>query len=265
MPVKKIRLFPLFVAASTVAVMSACESSTDVPLLNDATITADVAASAGDAIALSVTNMVTNETAATLSNIEALPTSNVVDNTLTYSRTRTCLDVNGAVVVACTPLTSVRKIATRVTMDGTRSGSSPDATKSWTGAVHRVSNDTVTRVFTGSTETSRIHADVATGNDTTTFTEGTFSRKVIEAGLDSVKQVTWNVPRSTNPWPISGSIKRVATVKVTVTKGDRTETRDVVRTITVTFPPDAQGNVVMTINGKTCNLNLVTHAVTACT
>ena len=261
---KKHPLFPLLAAASMAATLSACESSTDVALLNDAIITADVAASAGDAIALSITNMVANEAAATLSNLEAGPTANLNDNALAYTRTRTCLDANGVVVAGCTPMTSVRKIATSVTMDGTRSGSSADGAKSWTGAVHRVSKDTVTRVFTGSTETSRVHADVTTGNDTTTFTEGTFSRKVIEAALDSVKQVTWNVPRSTNPWPVSGSIKRVANVKVTVTKGDRTETRDVVRTITVTFPPDAQGNVVMTINGKTCNLNLVTHAVTAC-
>ena len=261
---KRNRLFPLFVAASAAAILSACESSTDVALMNDATITADVAASAGDAIALSVANMVANETAAALSNLEAAPTANLNDNALSYTRTRTCLDVNGAVVAGCSPMASVRKIATHVVMNGTRSGASADDTKSWTGAVHRVSDDTVTRVFTGTTETSRVHADVSTGNDTTTFTEGTFSRKVVEAVLDSVKQVTWTVPRSTNPWPVSGSIKRTATVKVTVTKGDRTETRDVVRTITVTFPPDAQGNVVMTINGKTCNLNLTTHAVTAC-
>jgi hypothetical protein len=247
------------------ALAGACESSTDVALINDATITADVAASAGDAIALAVSNMVANEAAATLSSLVAPSTSSLVANSLAYTRNRVCLDANGVVVVACSPVTSVRKIATRVTMDGTRSGSNADNTKTWTGAVHRVSNDTVTRVFNGLTETSRVHADVSTGNDTTTFAEGTMSRKVVEAALDSVKQVTWNVPRSTNPWPVSGSMVRRANVKITVTRADKTETRDVLRTITVTFPPDAQGNVVLTINGKTCNLNLVTHAVTACT
>ena len=81
---------------------------------------------------------------------------------------------------------------------------------------------------------------------------------------DSVKAVTWNMPRSSNPWPVSGSIVRVDTVHVTVTKGSQLQSRDVVRNVSVTFPADAQGNVVLTINGKTCNLNLVTHVVSGC-
>jgi hypothetical protein len=32
----------------------------------------------------------------------------------------------------------------------------------------------------------------------------------------------------------------------------------------VDFPADAQGNVVLHVNDKTCNLNLVTHTVTGC-
>jgi hypothetical protein len=32
----------------------------------------------------------------------------------------------------------------------------------------------------------------------------------------------------------------------------------------VDYPADAQGNVVLHINDKTCNLNLTTHAVTNC-
>ncbi len=41
-------------------------------------------------------------------------------------------------------------------------------------------------------------------------------------------------------------------------------TRDVQRRAEVTFPADAQGNVVLTVNDLACNLNLVTHAVTGC-
>jgi hypothetical protein len=76
--------------------------------------------------------------------------------------------------------------------------------------------------------------------------------------------VTWNLPRANNPFPVSGSIVRVAAVHVVVTRANRTETRDVNRKITVTFPADAQGNVVLTVNDKTCNLNLVSHIVSGC-
>ena len=43
------------------------------------------------------------------------------------------------------------------------------------------------------------------------------------------------------------------------------KTKDEVKTVKITFPPiDAQGNVTLTIDGKTCNLNLVTHRVSNC-
>jgi len=41
-------------------------------------------------------------------------------------------------------------------------------------------------------------------------------------------------------------------------------TRDFTKRIEVDFPADAQGNVVLKIDAKVCNLNLVTHAVTNC-
>jgi hypothetical protein len=49
-----------------------------------------------------------------------------------------------------------------------------------------------------------------------------------------------------------------------VTKDSKTETRDFVRTVEVDFPADSQGNVVLKIDGKTCNLNLVSHVVSDC-
>lgn len=270
----KSRRYSLVVAgAATLAgAMVACESSTDVSLINDAAVTADAAASAGDAIGLAVATMIGNESTAQLSSLEAqpdVPMSNATDNSgVNATRTRTCLDAAGAAVTNCQPLSSVRKIITSVTLNGTRSGSNDSSTKTWTGAVHRAILDTLTRVFNTATppvETSRIHAGTATANDTTTFTEGTFSRKAVETAVDSTKAVTFAVPRSTNPWPTSGSIVRVVQVKVTVTRGDKTETRNMTLRIEVTFPADAQGNVVLKINTKTCNLNLVTHAVTNCT
>jgi hypothetical protein len=34
--------------------------------------------------------------------------------------------------------------------------------------------------------------------------------------------------------------------------------------VSVTFPADSQGNVTITINNKTCTLNLVTRTITNC-
>lgn len=274
----KVQHYPVGLLAAVLTFAACSDSmSTRFILANDEVVTADVAASAGDAISTTIENMTFNEGAASLaiagSNVvaaTATATANANTNTLTYSRTRTCYDAAGAVVNNCTPLSSVRKIVTHVTADGTRSGTSTTtggATANWTGAVHRVANDTLQRVFNTAqppVETSRIHSDLSTARDTTTFTHGDFTRVASEAANDTVKAVTFNLPRSQNPWPVSGKIVRAVTVHVVATKGDRTETRDVKRTVTVTFPADAQGNVVMTVNDKTCNLNLVTHAVTNC-
>ena len=251
----------------------------------DSTVTKDVANSAGDAIATHVESMVANESAAALPG-SAMPygfessstgggTANGEgggpnNNALTFNRTRTCYDAAGAVVAGCRPESSVRKIVTLVTTDGSRSGSSGTTggeTKTWLGAVHRTSNDTLVRNFDTSVppvEKSRTHSAVSVGHDTTLFSEGANSRNMTEASHDNVNAVTWNLPRNLNPFPISGSIVRLDSVHVVVTKDSKTETKDLVRTVEVDFPADSQGNVVLKIDGKTCTLNLVTHAVANC-
>ena len=265
-----------FVGAVAAIALAACgDSPTGVTasLYNDSTVTVDVATSAGDAAALAVETMAANETAAGASAdlvaatavFETNPT-----NTLTVTRERTCLDAAGAVVAACSPFTSVRKIATRVTFNGSRSKTETTTggnAATWIGAVHRVSNDTLRRNFNTATpavETSRTHTDMTVGHDTTTFAEATNTRFMAEASHDSIKAVVFNLPRTSNPFPVSGSIVRVDSVHVAITKASKTETKDIVRVVTITFPPDAQGNVVLTVNGKICTLNLVTHKVSAC-
>jgi hypothetical protein len=269
--VKSIHVPSLIIIATAVLGLAACSTSTapTASLYNDSTVTADVANTAGDAIATSVETMVADEAAA------ALPTAGValasaIANTLTYNRTRTCYDGNGAVVAGCSPLSSVRKIVTHLSLDGSRSGTSSTTgggSTAWSGAVHGVADDTLTRTFNTAAppvEVSRTHSGVAVGHDSTSFTGAGVSRAVAEAAHDSAKAVTWNLPKSSNPFPVSGSIVRVDSVHATFTKGTVTESRDVVRTVEVDFPPDAQGNVVLKINGKTCNLNLVTHIVSNC-
>ena len=257
-------------AASGVLVTSCSSDSatgTVASLLSDSTATLDVATTSGDALATSVETMAANE-AATLS-FDVLRSVSA-SNAFTVSRSKTCYDGSGAVVAACSPLTSVRKIVSLVKLDGTR-GSSNTVTggtsTTWSGAIHRVSNDTTVRNFsTAATpaEISRTHSDVIVGHDTTMFSDATTTRNHVETTHDTVKGVTWNMPRSSNPFPISGSIVRVDSVHVTVTKATQTETKDRVHVVEVDFPADAQGNVTLKVDAKTCSLNLVTHAISGC-
>jgi hypothetical protein len=255
----------------TVAVLSlaACkETSSPSPLFNEATVTGDVATNSGDAMATTVAGMVLNETAA------ALPAPGVAfdlfgtkGNGFTYSRSRTCYDSTGTVVAGCTPMSAVRKVITTFTVSGTRTDTNAvtgGATTILNGAVHRAGTDTLVRTFASGTEKSRSHSSLATAHDTTTFTNGTVTRTHDEAAIDSARGVTWNLPRSSNPFPVSGYIVRIDTVHVTFTSATTTASKTEVKIVKITFPPDAQGNVTLQIDNKTCTLNLVTHKVSNC-
>jgi len=262
--------FATAVAAVATLSLAACGDTTEptVNLFNDSTTTVDIAASSGDAMATSVSAMIDNEAfAGGSADYAGSAASFEVTRTGDWTRNKTCLDANGAVVANCLPFSSVRKIIIQGTLNATRSGTSQNnggAAATWTGAVHRSANDTTTRNFSGSTEASRTHSGNSTAHDTTTFTDAKMSRLMAEAAHDSVKGITFALPHSQNPWPTSGSIVRVDSVHVAITAADKSVSKDLVRNVSVTFPADAQGNVVLTVNAKTCNLNLVTHVVSAC-
>lgn len=258
-----------FIPLCAVLALAACESTApSSSLVSDDAIEADVLASAGEAIASALESMAGNEAAS------ALPGSNVradypalTSSSFDLERSRTCYDAGDAVVDGCAPLSVVRKVVTILTLDGSRSGSHVTrrgVEVDWSGAVHRTLNDTVIRNFTGDTEVSRTHSALVTGHDTSTFSGESFSRIMSEATIDSVNGVTWNVPRANNPFPVSGSLVRVDSLHVIATREGETREREVVWTIRVIFPADAQGNVVLQVNDKTCNLNLVTRAVSNC-
>lgn len=263
----------LVVAALGLAACSDSSTGVSGATLADSTITTDVATSSGDAMATSIENMTADEASASLDMASTFASFNLVpaqgpSRELTFNRTRTCYDANGAVVAGCSPLSSVRTILTQTTIAGSRSGSTTTtggATITWSGSVHRSAKDSLTRIFNASsTETSRSHTGTAVGKDTTSFsntTEGV-TRNMSESYADSAIAVTFNLPRSSNPLPVSGSIVRYDTVHVVLTKNSSTTTRDATRRVEVDFPADAQGNVTVKINDKTCSLNLLTHKVT---
>src|SRR5689334_7879206 len=116
--------------------LASCEKGVEANLITDAEVNADIAATSGDALATSVSVLTANEATASLSTTGA--PSNIVAGSVTYERSRTCYDADGAEVPNCSPRATVRTIVTHVQFDGTRSGSNDDGSKTWSGGIHRV-------------------------------------------------------------------------------------------------------------------------------
>ncbi|MGH8637279.1 MAG: hypothetical protein ACREUZ_09120, partial [Burkholderiales bacterium] len=96
----------VFLCLAAGVAVAACSDALDIPAFaNDAVVEADMAASAGDAIASAIADMAANEAQAGLQAISAstsYPSASAIDPT--YTRTRTCYDAGDAVVVNCTPI-----------------------------------------------------------------------------------------------------------------------------------------------------------------
>ena len=251
----------LGLVAAAVA-FAGCSDSTN-PTINtvtDAQVAADLANTTGDAIATDVTELISDDIAvpAPAFNLDNPPGVNVV-------RSRTCYG-GGQVQAQCDAQTT-DSVRISIQIDGSvsRSNTTPHGSESMSSSFHRARTLSITGL-TG-TETSRTHNAVGSGSDTTMFSGTTDStsrsRTLTTAGTDSVIGLVFTLPHANHPWPTAGQIIRNVSGKVVITgphAGERTFSRRVV----VTFPADAQGNVQIQIDNKSCQLNLVTHAVTSC-
>ena len=253
-------------AAASVVLFAACSKDTTSPsLIDQSTLTTDVASNAGDAVALDVATMTGNETSAALAAyapgtaIGGLRFDVVASDSVTWARTRTCFDSTGTSVTCGT--SAVRTIVTHVTFAGYVNDTAENGAV-FTGAFGRTADDTLTRNFTGSTEVSRTHDGVSAGTDTTSFVGPNVTRTYEEAGTDSVDAVVFNVPRSSFPYPASGTIIRNVAAQATFKNATETQTTDIAKRVEVDF----NGTIVATlkIDNKTCDLNLLTHRVTNC-
>ena len=251
---KMSRLTYALVAAAAVAGLAACTDSNAPSDLTDNQLAADLASSSGDAIAMDVVQAIANEQfggfagapGLNASVAAALDTSNV-----TVVRTRTCYDAQNNVVQCGQGTVSMR---ITMQMDGTvqRGG--------FSGNIHRTRDMTITGL--GPNSTTRRHNGVGTSNDTTTFTGDRGTRNAAESAVDSIVNLVFQLPHSSNPWPVSGQIIRNVNATITLTRTDGTsETRTISRRVVVTFPADAQGNVSIQVGDLSCTLNLVTHRV----
>jgi predicted RecA/RadA family phage recombinase len=270
------RTFARLLAVAALAGIAACTDVTSPAnissaLLSEAQVTNDLAVSSAEVVANDIGEMIANEVFAGMPS--ARPSFDLFGSPpgVTVNRTRSCLDQNGQAQSQCDPLTTASIVFT-LTMNGsfTRTASGPRGTDSMTVAVHRTRNTTVSGLL--GTETSRTHDGLGTSTDTTHLVgiheNVTLERVVAEASVDSVQSVVFNLPRAANPFPVSGKIVRRVTGTVALTVNGQTANRAIDRVVTVTFPPDGQGNVTMTITAggttKTCQLNLVTRQVTGC-
>ena len=248
------RLIHVLAATAAVAGVAACSDTSAPSALTDTQVMADLAASSGDAIATDVAQAIQNEGsfagAASLNGpAMAQDTSN-----LTVVRTRTCYDAQNA-VVACGPGNGVVSMHVTLQVDGSVQRAN------FSGKIHRSRDMTITGL--GSTSTTRTHNGFGASNDTTTFTGTLGTRHAEESSSDSVVNLVFRLPHSSNPWPISGKIIRNVDAVITLTKTDGTTvTRTVDRRVVVNFPADAEGNVQIQVGDQSCSLNLVTHHVT---
>ena len=260
---KRIGLFSFSIAA-LVAAAAACSDTTApsaaVTATTDSLITADVAATSGDAMASTVETMIGNEGAGGFQETGASFDRQSTQD-LTVQRVVTCYDSTGKAQSACHALTTDSAVI-QVTVNGSRRGTRERGkdTSNYTVSVHRTQTLTITGLL--GQETSRTHNGSGASHDTTTFTGTSGSGTLSEAATDSIINVVFNLPRSSNPWPVSGSLIRNSTVSASLTVAGTTQTKSTTRRAVITFPADAQGNVSITIGTNICSLNLVTHKVT---
>ncbi len=242
-------------AAAAVVGLAACSSDTAPSPVSDASLTADLAVSAGDAIATDVGDLVGNEQFGGVSAEVAPSFTTVADSSsLTRVRTRTCYDAGGSVVACGQGLTA--SVVVDLQVDGFRSGNK------FTAKVHRERHDSISGINDG--DSSRTHNGYGASRDTTTFTGDVNTRVAGIAASDSVIDLVFHLPHATNPWPVSGQVIRNVDATFTIS-GATDRTRTIQRRVVVTFPADAQGNVPIQVGTMNCNLNLVTHTVTGCT
>jgi len=149
--------------AATAGLLGLCacsESTAPASLIDQTTLTTDVASSSGDAIAVDVSTMTLNEGAASLTapSLAGAPTSEAGvagQDSVVYVRSKTCFDSTGT-TVNCIPLSAVRRIVTHVSLFDIRSDTAENGAV-FSGDLNRVADDTLFRNFTGASETSRTH------------------------------------------------------------------------------------------------------------
>lgn len=265
------------IAGALVAGLAACGGDATAPKLavSDQQITADVATSAGDAIATDVSLMTGSESTAGAS---ASVSSSQPGTFGTLSGSSCTYDAASG-RFACPQVA-----AGGITLD--RSYAFLDASGQPQSAYDAATTDSIDfqMSLAGSidnnqlqaqfrrdrhfgvgglegTETTHRWSGVGTGSDDWTLTGANETRHYTAQGTETADQVTWQLPQSSNPYPVSGSITRDVHATLTAT-GAREMTKTIDRHVVVTF--NGTHLVTLQVGTSTCTLDLDTHAVSGC-
>lgn len=231
-------LTPRTAALAALVALAACDDAATTPAVDDAVLNDDVALLAADAVQedLAVMNTVFP------SGAMGIPAAGSV---LEYTRTRTVtfFDADGNEQSAYDALLTASihtllEISGEVQKDGYEA--TLDRTRDMT--VTGLLGEETERTWNGTGTEDRSRARVLESGDTRTYDL---------TGTVVVADVVRGVPRSENPWPLSGTITRNLTVEVVNgVNGDRTVTREVVLTFNGTR------TVTLTVNGEAYEVDL---------
>ena len=257
------RSFRLSLIAAALLVGACSDSNSPLPVISDEQLAADIASAVGDAMANDFNELLQNELFAGLGPAPRASAAGIPGVTVT--RSRVCYAAN--VVQGACDATTTDSIVLTVAMNGSYSRSNPTVhgEETMSAAVHRARTITIRNLF--GAEQFRNHNGGGTSADTISFAGtvdgATRSRVMTVAAIDSVDNIVFHLPHASNPWPVSGSLVRNVSGKVTVT-GPNAGERLFENRIQVDFPADAQGNVTLDIDGTICLLNLTTRVVSGC-
>jgi len=260
----------LLTAACLATALAACsDSNAPAPAVSDKEATADLAISAGDAIATDVSLMIggafvgmsLGRTAGTAG--ATLAATNgcalgadgrhtctaTTENGLTHTHSFAFYDAANAIQPRFDETTTA-SINFQMTLSGTVTREHVTAT------ISRERNITLSGLAGAETQRTWNGTGSSSHNSTATGERGT--RTYVTTSKDTTTNVVFALPRAENPWPTSGTI--VHNMSSTATfDGARSGTRTVTRRALVTF--NGTSSVPLQVGDRSCTLNLETKSV----
>ena len=273
-------------AAAVFMMVGAVACSSDVlspPTLDDAQITADVAASSGDAIASQITGFNDNVAAAGSFSTMVAPSFDVkvgsgsqpsfagispsctydagryscavtTENGLSVTRSFAFYNAQGQTVQTWDP-TVVESVNFQATVDGTFSKDFV-----WNASVHRTADLTVSGLISHAPQ--RIWNGTGTGDDQISHVGLDGIRTLAGTSTVTVTNVTMPGKDAASQIPLSGSIKLDVQYTASLQGAGGTVSKQVNTSVTVTF--DGTNTPALQIGSLHCVLHLDTHSVDSC-
>lgn len=259
------------IALALSAALAACADSTGPGAnLTDNQLTADVAGDAADATVFDIAQMTGSEAQAGLTAASAAP--------LGYSsQSAACTYSAGVGRFLCpditTPegLTLARSYAIYAngSAQSSYSASATDSVNFQTLLKGEVTgpqrsawiDHTRTMTVSGlaGAETRRTWNGTGVRSDSVHFTGTSAARRVKLHSVDVISNVVYALPRSANPYPVSGSITHDVQVASTTDRSSGQYTQTATRHVVVTF--NGTSTASLTIGTKSCTLDLSTRVV----